>query len=137
LLTDTQLKELGLIALGHRMRLRDYYSKRKKVGSNENERKEKLEKLRALIGATVQSKSRRRRLELRVPCEPRENEECAVLRVRHSLLGKVNRRFKTNSTMDVVYDWVSSLNLTPKYFSLSVLPGKPFILTRPSYVFLE
>ena len=41
------------------------------------------------------------------------------------MLGKVNRRFKTNSTMIVVYDWVGSLNLTPKYFSLPVLPGKP------------
>ena len=27
--------------------------------------------------------------------------------------------------MSVVYDWVGSLNLTPKHFSLSVLPGKP------------
>ena len=67
----------------------------------------------------------RRRRELRVPCEPREDEECAVLCVRHPVLGKVNRRFKTNSTMSEVYDWVGSLNLTPKYFSLSVLPGKP------------
>ena len=41
------------------MRLRDYCSKRKKVGSDENERKEKLEKLRVLIGASAQSKSKR------------------------------------------------------------------------------
>ena len=53
------MKELGLTALGHRMRLRDYCSKRKKVGSDENERKEKLEKLRALIEASAQSKSKR------------------------------------------------------------------------------
>lgn len=41
---DTQLKELALTALGNRMKLRDYCTKRKKVGSEENERKGNLQK---------------------------------------------------------------------------------------------
>ena len=57
MLTDTKLKELGLTALGHCMKLRDYHAKRKNVGSDKNERKEKLKKLRALIEGTSQSKS--------------------------------------------------------------------------------
>ena len=59
MLTDTQLKELGLTASGHRMKLRDYCAKRKNVGSDENERKEKLKKLQALIGGSSRLKSKR------------------------------------------------------------------------------
>lgn len=60
------------------------------------------------------------RRELRVPKEPGEEEEHAIICVRHTVLGPVKRRFKKNSTMNGVYDWVGSLNLTPKYFTLSV-----------------
>jgi len=45
MLTDTQLKELGITTLGHRMKLRDYCAKRKNVGSDKNEKKDKLKKL--------------------------------------------------------------------------------------------
>ena len=38
MLTDTQLQELGLTSLEHRMKRRDYCAKRKNVGSDENER---------------------------------------------------------------------------------------------------
>ena len=57
--TDTPLKELGLTSLGHRMNLTDYCAKRKNVGSDENERKEKLKKLQALIGGSSRLKSKR------------------------------------------------------------------------------
>ena len=59
MLTNTQFKELGLTALGHRMKLRDYCTKWKKVGSDKNERKEKLKKLRPLIGGSSRLKSKR------------------------------------------------------------------------------
>ena len=59
MLTNTQFKELGLTALGHRMKLRDYCTKWKKVGSNENERREKLKTLRALNGGSSRLKSKR------------------------------------------------------------------------------
>ena len=58
MLTNTQFKELGLTALGHRMKLRDYCTKWKKVGSDKNERKEKLKKLRPLIGGSSRLKSK-------------------------------------------------------------------------------
>ena len=59
MLTNTQLKELGVTALGHRMKLRDYCTKSKNVGSDKIERKQKLKKLGPLIGGTSQLKSKR------------------------------------------------------------------------------
>ena len=70
------------------------------------------------------------RRELRVPKEPGEEEEHAIICVRHTVLGPVKRRFKKNSTMNGVYDWVGSLNLTPKYFTLSV-PTSPAVEIYP------
>ena len=58
MLTNTQFKELGLTALGHRMKLRDYCTKSKNVASDKIERKEKLKKLR-LIKGTSRLKSKR------------------------------------------------------------------------------
>ena len=52
------MKELGLTASGHRMKLRDYCAKRKNTGTDENERKQKLKKLRALIGGSSRLKSK-------------------------------------------------------------------------------
>ena len=59
MLTNTQMKELGLTALGHRMKLRDNCKKWKNVGSDKNERKEKLKKSRPLIGGSSGLKSKR------------------------------------------------------------------------------
>ena len=41
--------------------------------------------------------------------------------VRHTMLGTLTRKFKKDSTMNVVYHWVGSLSSTQKYFSLRPL----------------
>lgn len=56
-------------------------------------------------------KQLRRRRELRVPREPEDHEEHTVIAVGHTTLGNVTRKFETDSTMNVIYGWVGSLNL--------------------------
>lgn len=58
------------------------------------------------------------RLERVVP-EPKEDESFVLVKVRHTSLGIVTRRFAVDAVMWNVYDWVGSLSCTPKYFSLS------------------
>lgn len=70
-------------------------------------------------------KQLRRRRELRVTREPEDHEEHTVIAVGHTTLGNVTRKFETDSTMNVIYGWVGSLNLWLKYFTLSTLPLKP------------
>lgn len=41
-----------------------------------------------------------------------------TIRVRHPTLGVISRLFKPSSTMQAAYDWVGSLSLKPKFFSL-------------------
>ena len=54
----------------------------------------------------------------RVPTEPSTNEQCAVISVRHVLLGIQKRKFKTTEKMSPVYDWVGLLSSQPESFSL-------------------
>ena len=51
--------------------------------------------------------------------EPSINEQCAVISVRHVILGIQKRKFKTTEKMSAVYDWVGSLSSQPESFSLS------------------
>ena len=76
----------------------------------------------------------RMRRELRVPQEPGEEEEHAIICVRHTVLGPVKRRFKKNSTMNVVYDWVDSLPTSPAggiYPDENVEPFSETVLAMP------
>ena len=50
---------------------------------------------------------------------PSINEQCAVISVRHVVLGLQKRKFKTTEKMSAVYDWVGSLSSQPGSFSLS------------------
>ena len=50
---------------------------------------------------------------------PSINEQCAVISVRHVVLGLQKRNFKTTEKMSAVYDWVGSLSSQPESFSLS------------------
>ena len=63
--SDDQLIELGLTALGNRIKLRDFCEKNKHRKTSEADRKEKLEKLRKLIGASSHSRSRKGKTPLR------------------------------------------------------------------------
>ena len=51
--------------------------------------------------------------------EPSINEQCAVILVRHVVLGIQKRKFETTEKMSAVYDWVGSLSSQPESFSLS------------------
>lgn len=62
----------------------------------------------------------------RVPDEPAEGEEKVEVRVRHLKLGIVKRTFHPSSKMNVVYDWVGSLNLTPEHFTLADYKSQVF-----------
>ena len=97
---------------------------REKELKKRREQKRALQKagdaIRQAIDEAEELEELRMRRELRVPQEPGEEEEHAIIRVRHTILGPVTRKFKKNSTMNMVYDWVGSLNLTPKYFTFSV-----------------
>ena len=53
------MKELGLTALGHCIKFTDFFTKKKYEMTNDDDRKEKLEKLRSLIGTSSQSRSRK------------------------------------------------------------------------------
>ena len=65
----------------------------------------------------------RLRRELRVPSEPEDgSDNCVTIRVRHQLLGIVSRNFGNESFVSAVYDWIGSLNVSPKFFSLSTRP---------------
>ena len=58
---------------------------------------------------------------LRVPTEPDVNEPHITVSVRHVALGVQTRRFPNSCAMtcSAIYDWIGSLSLTPKYFTLS------------------
>ena len=59
------------------------------------------------------------RQEARKARVPSINEQCAVISVRHVVLGLQKRKFKTTEKMSAVYDWVGSLSSQPESFSLS------------------
>ena len=61
----------------------------------------------------------------RVLPEPQEGDIFAIIKVRHTKIGLVSRRFPVDAAMWNVYDWVGSLQCTPKYFSLSKNPKEP------------
>ena len=63
------------------------------------------------------------RRELRVPSEPQEDSDnCVTKRVRHQFLSMVSRKSSSDSSMNKVYDWIGSLHVTPKFFSLAIRP---------------
>lgn len=64
------------------------------------------------------------RLERVLP-EAQEDGSFVVVRVRHTSLGIVTRRFPVDAAMWNVYDWIGSLSCTPKYFSLAKDPKEP------------
>ena len=80
--------------------------------SKEQERLKKEETLRKQLYLQEARKAR-------VPMEPSINEQCAVISVRHVVLGIQKRKFKTTEKMSAVYDWVGSLSSQPESFSLS------------------
>ena len=59
------------------------------------------------------------RQEARKARVPSINEQCAVISVRHVVLGLQKKKFKTTEKMSAVYDWVGSLSSQPESFSLS------------------
>ena len=60
----------------------------------------------------------RREREAKVPDEPRIEEDHVVVCVRHLRGGIVTRAFYPNSVMQVVYDWIGSLQSDPPHFAL-------------------
>ena len=80
--------------------------------SKEQERLKKEETLRKQLYLQEARKAR-------VPMEPSVNEQCAVISVRHAVLGIQKRKFKTTEKMSAVYDWVGSLSSQPESFTLS------------------
>lgn len=67
----------------------------------------------------------RRSRSQRVLPEAEEDGSFLLVRVRHTSLGIVTRRFPVDAAMWNVYDWIGSLSCTPKYFSLSKEPKVP------------
>ena len=60
----------------------------------------------------------RREREAKVPDEPHIEEDHVVVCVRHLRGGIVTRAFYPNSVMQVVYDWIGSLQSDPPHFAL-------------------
>ena len=61
--------------------------------------------------------------------EPDLPEDHVVVSVRHTTRGIVRRLFLVEHTMNVVYDWIGSLQELPMYFNLIIFKGdilKPF-----------
>ena len=58
---------------------------------------------------------------MRVPAEPDISELHVKVSVRHITLGVITRKFPKSGHIGTVYDWVGSLSLTPKYFTLSMV----------------
>ena len=61
--------------------------------------------------------------------EPQLDEDHILMSNRHVKLGGVRRLFYPNAKMNLVYDWVGSLEFYPMYFELSHQPG---IVIQPS-----
>lgn len=100
--------------------------KEQKKEKRELRNKQNVERaIRVAREESEELKQLRRRRELRVTREPEDHEEHTVIAVGHTTLGNVTRKFETDSTMNVIYGWVGSLNLWLKYFTLSTLPLKP------------
>ena len=64
---------------------------------------------------------------LRKACErrvsPKPTEDGVIVSVRHINLGILTWAFPSSSTISAVYDWIGSLNLTPKHFRLTKMPN--------------
>ena len=100
--------------------------KEQKKKETEQRNKEKVEEnIHVAREESEELEQLRRRREFRVPREPEDHKEQTAISVRHTTLGNVTRKFKTDATMNMVYDWVGLLCLLPKYFNLSTLPLKP------------
>ena len=56
-----------------------------------------------------------------MPAEPDISELHVKVSVRHITLGVITRKFRKSGHIGTVYDWVGSLSLTPKYFTLSMV----------------
>ena len=63
----------------------------------------------------------RREREAKVPDEPHIEEDHVVVCVKHLRGGIVTRAFYPNSVMQVVYDWIGSLQSDLSHFALFVM----------------
>ena len=100
---------------------------REKEERRQQEKQSVIDKVADLIQKTKEEaeelENLRLRRELRVPSEPEDgSDNCVTIRVRHQLLGIVSRNFGNESFVSAVYDWIGSLNVSPKFFSLSTRP---------------
>lgn len=98
-------------------------------GKDEEKRKKEERRLSAInreITRVEQERAELERLRLyrleRLLPEAKEDESYVLVKVRHTSLGIVTRRFTIDAAMWNVYDWVGSLSCTPRYFSLSTDP---------------
>lgn len=95
------------------------------VAESEEIDKKKAESATSKEKEKAQLQELKRRRGLRVTPEPQKGENTLSVCVRHPSLGRIVRRFLDTSKMEEVYDWVGSLCITPRYFSLSIYPGDP------------
>ena len=91
LISDEQLKELGLTALGHCIKFTDFFPKKRYEMTNDNHRKEKLEKLRSLIRASSLSRSRKGKTPLQSAAPTTKKQ-----RVKENLLFEFGWKYWTN-----------------------------------------
>ncbi len=54
----------------------------------------------------------------RLPPEPQIEEDHVLVNVRHVVLGIITRAFEPESKMFAVYNWIGSLDESPRYFAL-------------------
>ena len=98
----------------------------KKEKSNEKYKQSKSEQIfNKGENAAVLMEQRKSRL---IP-EPDLLEDHVVISVRHTTRGIVRRLFLAEHTMNVLYDWIGSLQELPMYFNLIDFKGdilKPF-----------
>lgn len=106
-------------------------AKEEKRRRNEEERLSTINKeiTRAEEEGAQLERLRLSRLERVLP-EAQEDGSFVVVRVRHTSLGIVTRRFPVDAAMWNVYDWIGSLSCTPKYFSLAKDPKSRYPLLK-------
>jgi len=105
--------------------LEEQAEKRKRETAIENH--ERAEKLREEIRQIEENEKIRAARSLRVTAEPDVlTEDSTVVFIQHMTLGKIRRIFRPSDRVQMIYDWVGSLSLTPKHFKLT----RPFSHTH-------
>ena len=128
LMGSSEERELFFNELDQQLRDRESEQMdREKEERGQQEKQSVIDKVADLIQKTKEEaeelENLRLRRELRVSREPEDgSDNCVSIRVRHQLLGIVSRNFGNESFMSAVYDWIGSLNVSPKFFSLSTRP---------------